>query len=77
MEICYSRFGLNANDFIVHTSERAGKDSAYLLASKKIREELNWREKVKLEEGIERTKRWVLTDLTDILSQSEKYLHRA
>ena len=77
VKICYSRFGLNANDFIVHTSERAGKDSAYLLASKKLREELNWREEVKLEEGIERTKRWVLTDLADILSQSEKYLHRA
>jgi len=77
VEICYSQFGHKAEDFIQYSKERAGKDSAYLLDSRKLRKEMSWRDEIDFEQGIMRTKQWIESDLKGILQQQEAYIHRA
>ena len=47
--------GVKLEDFVEQGPDRPGKDSAYLLDSSSIREELNWEDKIKLSEGLNQT----------------------
>ncbi len=57
--------------------ERPGKDSAYLLDSGKAVDELGWKYKIELEEGIEQTISWVKKNLNQLLKQPLDYIHKA
>ena len=41
------------------TNERLGKDQSYLLDSSKVRENMDWQDKISLERGLEETFEWV------------------
>ena len=56
--------------------ERQGKDGAYLLDSAKLRSELFWEDKISLENGIEKTIRWVSENLNILLKQPLDYIHK-
>lgn len=47
-------------DQIVFVTDRPGHDARYAIDATRIHEELGWRPKVTLEEGLERTVRWYL-----------------
>ncbi|MCY7294513.1 GDP-mannose 4,6-dehydratase [Alteromonas sp. a30] len=58
------------------TEDRPGKDAAYLLDASRLRETLNWQDKVSLSQGLERTIRWA-KDNFDVLRQQPKvYIHK-
>jgi dTDP-glucose 4,6-dehydratase len=57
--------------------ERLGKDSAYLLDTQKIRQELKWMDKITLENGLERTIDWVKKYKNELLQLPQHYLHKA
>jgi dTDP-glucose 4,6-dehydratase len=59
------------------TSERPGKDVAYLLDSEKIRQEIGWKESTELSEGIQRTVIWAKEHLEDLLLLPAEYIHRS
>ena len=41
------------------TNERLGKDQSYLLDSSKVRENMDWQDKISLKRGLEETFEWV------------------
>ena len=58
------------------SDERLGKDQAYRLDSSKIRNELEWYDKISLELGIERTIAWVKDNFASLALEPENYIHR-
>ncbi|OUR60349.1 dTDP-glucose 4,6-dehydratase [Colwellia sp. 39_35_sub15_T18] len=59
------------------SEDRLGKDSAYLLDSSKVRNELAWQDNILLENGLKETIKW-LTDNYQVLKiQPSEYIHKA
>lgn len=56
--------------------ERLGKDTAYLLDSSKARIELNWKDEISLENGIDETIAWVRDNLEVLRNQPFEYIHK-
>lgn len=56
--------------------ERPGKDAAYLLDSSKLRKELGWVDRIKLEEGISETIDWVNDNFEELKKQPSEYVHK-
>ncbi len=56
--------------------ERPGKDAAYLLDSSKLRKELGWADRVKLEDGIGETIDWVNGNFEELKKQPLEYIHK-
>jgi dTDP-glucose 4,6-dehydratase len=59
------------------SQERMGKDSAYLLDTKKLKNRLNWCDHVSLESGIEQCVDWAKNNFENLRSQPLNYLHKA
>lgn len=59
------------------SEDRLGKDSAYLLDATKLKNILSWHDKIKLENGLERTISWVKNNLSDLSKQPSDYIHKA
>lgn len=56
--------------------ERPGKDSAYLLDSRKAKEALGWEPRLPLEEGLRETLAWITTHREELLRQPSDYVHK-
>lgn len=56
--------------------ERAGKDSAYMLASDKLRLELGWHDRTSLEQGIDETIDWAQKYRGALEQQAQAYVHK-
>jgi dTDP-glucose 4,6-dehydratase len=67
---------LSFEDNVEYVGDRLGKDAAYLLDSDKARRELDWSEKINLEQGIEETIRWVKDNLETLKNESIDYIHK-
>jgi dTDP-glucose 4,6-dehydratase len=73
--IC-QKLGCSFEENIDIVGERLGKDAAYHLDSTKLREELNWRDNIDLDQGIDQCIKWV-KDYFDVLSkQPLDYQHK-
>jgi len=64
------------NGFVEIGPDRKGKDSAYLLDSVKLREELNWEDKIILTEGLEETLQWSKDNLKFLTNYTREYVHK-
>lgn len=73
--IC-DRMGVSFSSVATVADERPGKDSAYLLDSRKIQAELGWAARRSLENGIDETIAWMKRHLTDLRQQPFDYLHQ-
>ncbi len=56
--------------------ERPGKDAAYLLDNRKLRDELGWKDSIGLEQGIRETIDWVSNNFTELKKQPLEYIHK-
>lgn len=56
--------------------ERLGKDAAYHLESKKLRQELDWKDQVSLDQGLDDCISWVRQHFDVLTSQPFDYLHK-
>jgi dTDP-glucose 4,6-dehydratase len=74
-KIC-SLLDLNPEEFVESSGERLGKDHSYALDSSKIRNELSWKDNISLDNGIERTIKWVSSNLTILSKMPSKYIHK-
>jgi len=68
---------VNLTDAVNIVGELPGKDEAYLLDSKKIRDDLGWEEKTLLNEGIANTVKWAEDNFRQLLDQQDQYQHRS
>jgi len=63
-------------NFVKLSRERKGKDKIYSLDSDKISNLLNWKPKIDLKEGLEKTISWVNKNLIELKKQPNKYIHK-
>lgn len=73
--IC-EKMNVSFEDVVEETGDRKGKDAAYTLDSAKLRNELNWQDKITLEQGIEQTIEWVERYFSDLKEQPLSYIHK-
>ncbi len=64
------------NKNVEYTDERLGKDHSYLLKSNKIRDELNWSEKISLKDGLSQTNKWIKNNINFISKMELNYIHK-
>lgn len=76
LEIIAQRLDVNFLDLVELAPERAGKDFAYKLSSKKLRAELGWSDTITLESGIDETIEWARASLMVLGRQSTEYHHK-
>ncbi len=69
---------LNAEfeDHVEFVGDRIGKDSAYHLDSKKIRNELGWEDKISLDQGLDECIAWVKCNFETLKQQPFDYQHK-
>lgn len=70
------KLNVDLDKFVNVVADRPGKDFAYQLNSLKIRSELNWSDKVSLDEGLDRTISWVKKNLKELEKMPTDYIHR-
>ncbi|KIM05712.1 MAG: dTDP-glucose 4,6-dehydratase [Sulfurovum sp. AS07-7] len=76
VKMIIEQLGKNFVDCVENSEDRKGKDNAYLLDSSKLRNELNWYDKISLEIGIERTIKWVVDNYDILQKQPLNYIHK-
>ena len=60
-----------------YSLDRKGKDHYYKLDSKKIRKQLNWKDKISLERGIHLTFIWIIKNFKYLKKQYLEYKHKS
>jgi dTDP-glucose 4,6-dehydratase len=71
-----AKLDVKFHDAVEIVGERQGKDAAYLLDSRKIRQELGWRDRISLDEGLDDCISWVKTNLAELQRQPTDYIHK-
>ena len=59
------------------SADRLGKDSAYLLNSNKLRNELAWQDNTSLDDGLRATINWLTSNYQLLSTQPKEYVHKA
>ncbi|MDB5813296.1 MAG: dTDP-glucose 4,6-dehydratase [Rhodocyclales bacterium] len=75
-KIC-SRLEVNFDDHVEVVGERLGKDSAYHLDSSKLRKELDWRDHISLDQGIDACVQWVRQNFDALKNHPYDYIHKS
>lgn len=73
--IC-QKLGVAFEDHVEIVGERLGKDAAYHLQSDKIRKELNWKDQISLDQGLDDCIDWVKTHFETLKNQPFNYIHK-
>lgn len=73
--IC-KKLNVDFNDHVEVVGERIGKDSAYHLDSKKLREALGWKDHISLDQGLNECIEWVKSNLDVLKAQPFDYQHK-
>ncbi len=68
--------GAQFSEVVKTTDERPGKDAFYTLDDSKLRNTLNWSDRIALEQGIRETIDWIERDLAEIRTQPLDYIHK-
>lgn len=76
VEMILKRLGKSFEDCVEIGPERAGKDTAYQLDSRKLRTELGWRDTISLEQGIDDIIRWAERFKDDLTQLPVHYEHK-
>jgi dTDP-glucose 4,6-dehydratase len=77
VQMITNQLGVSFEESVEIAEDRKGKDGAYLLDSTKLRDTLNWNDVISLENGINRTVKWVKDNYTTLLNQPMDYIHKA
>ena len=63
-------------DHVEVVGDRLGKDDAYQLDSKKLRTELNWKDKIDLDQGLDQCIEWVKHNFDALKNGPLNYIHK-
>ena len=66
----------NIKDLIINSEDRLGKDKNYFLNSNKIRDQLKWRDKVKLDNGLKKVINWAINNFDNLKNLKTNYVHK-
>ena len=70
------KLNVKFEDHVEVVGERAGKDSAYHLDSSKLRKEMNWKDQINLDQGLDECISWVKENIEDLKKESFNYHHK-
>lgn len=73
--IC-DKLAVKFEDHIEFVGERTGKDLVYHLDSTKLRAELNWRNHINLDQGLDECIAWIKSNFDILKTQSFNYQHK-
>jgi len=73
--IC-KKMDVKFSDYVEVVGDRPGKDAAYLLDSRKLRNSLDWDNKINLDEGLDDCIQWVKTNYDDLKNKQLDYIHK-
>ncbi len=73
--IC-TKLNVSFEDHVEVVGERLGKDAAYHLESSKLRKELDWKDHVTLDKGLDDCVAWVKTHFETLKNQPYDYSHK-
>jgi dTDP-glucose 4,6-dehydratase len=76
VETILKQLGKSFEDCVEIAPERPGKDTAYMLDTTRLRNELGWRDSVSLEKGIEDVIRWATRFKSELAKLPSKYVHK-
>jgi dTDP-glucose 4,6-dehydratase len=76
VETIVKRLGKDFASTVEVADERPGKDTAYMLDSAKLRDELGWTDTISLEQGIEDTIAWAEKFRDDLERLPADYVHK-
>ena len=68
--------GVSFRDKVSDVNDRSGKDSAYLLKCSKACNELGWKAKISLEEGIKEMLVWIKDNIDFLKQEPLDYIHK-
>jgi dTDP-glucose 4,6-dehydratase len=68
--------GVAFNSLAEVSEDRLGKDQAYLLDSSKLRQELQWKDSISLENGLKETLSWIDNSLEELKILPAEYIHK-
>lgn len=74
--IC-QKLNVNFDDHVEVVGERLGKDAAYHLESRKIRDELGWQDQISLDQGLDDCIAWVRKHFAELKDQPYDYIHKS
>lgn len=77
VELISVKLGVCFENAIEISPDRPGKDQAYLMSSEKAQRELNWYPQIDLEEGTDRSIRWISSNFNELSKISWEYRHKA
>lgn len=73
--IC-AKLGKSFEGSVEVVGERLGKDAAYMLESSKLRKDLDWKDNVTLDQGLDDCIGWVKSNLDELKQQPFDYVHK-
>src|SRR6201994_2122188 len=76
VEAILKQLGKSFEECVEIGPERPGKDTAYMLDTTKLRNELGWRDEVSLEKGIDDVIRWAERFKSELAKLPAKYVHK-
>jgi dTDP-glucose 4,6-dehydratase len=76
VETILKQLGKSFDDCVEIAPERPGKDTAYMLDTTKLRNELGWRDAISLERGIDDVIRWAGRFKNELAKLPAKYVHK-
>jgi len=76
VETILKQLGKSFEECVEIAPERPGKDTAYMLDTSKLRNELGWRDTISLERGIDDVIRWAERFKSELAKLPAKYVHK-
>ena len=70
------KLNVRFEDHVEVVGERLGKDAAYHLDSNKVRKELDWKDHVSLDQGLDDCITWVKKNFNTLKAQPYDYSHK-
>ena len=70
------KLNVSFEDHVEIVGDRLGKDAAYQLDSSKLRNELNWKDKINLDEGLDQCIEWVKLNFDALKNGPLNYIHK-
>lgn len=76
VEMILECLGKDFEQTVEIVGDRLGKDQSYQLASRKLREELGWCDRISLDQGVAETVAWVQDNLAALRGLPDSYQHK-
>ena len=73
VEIIYKKKNLNPKKYIKNVKDRPGKDKDYKIFDNDTRRKLNWKNKIKIDDGINKVIEWYNNHKNDFKKKEEKF----